>query len=91
MKKIIQSQSGQGLTEYLILLALVAVACIGTVQVLGTSIKKKLADAKVGINAIEVDRGQRRNGSRVSREEDSWTGRGMEMVNQAGGILDSIF
>ena len=44
-------QSGQGLTEYLILLVLVSVACITAVTTLGSTIKEKLQIARNKINS----------------------------------------
>lgn len=45
------NQSGQGLTEYLILLVLVSVACITAVTTLGNTIKDKLQVARNKINS----------------------------------------
>ena len=47
-------QSGQGLTEYLILLILVSVISITAVQALGSTIKRKIQTAREHINT-EVD------------------------------------
>jgi hypothetical protein len=41
-----KSQSGQGLTEYLILLVLVGVVCVGVSKSLGKVVRGKLEDAK---------------------------------------------
>lgn len=38
----IRGDSGQGLTEYLILMVLVAVVCIGAGKTLGSTVKQKL-------------------------------------------------
>lgn len=43
--------SGQGLTEYIILLMLVAVVSIGVVNTLGDTVKKKIEQAKEQINS----------------------------------------
>jgi len=45
------NQNGQGLTEYLILLVLVSVACITAVTTLGNTIKDKLQIARSKINS----------------------------------------
>ena len=49
-----QNESGQGLTEYLILLILVSVISISAVQALGSTIKEKIQTARRHINE-EVD------------------------------------
>jgi len=41
--KIIKNKSGQGLTEYIILVALVAIASLGVVEVLSSTVTHKLA------------------------------------------------
>ncbi len=43
-------QKGQGLTEYMILVALVAVAGLGAAKTFGTTVKNKISDAKVKLN-----------------------------------------
>ena len=40
MKKLFKNQSGQGMTEYLIIVALIAVAAIGVVTVFGRDIRE---------------------------------------------------
>jgi Flp pilus assembly pilin Flp len=53
-KRICQENSGQGLTEYLILLILIAVTCITTVTTLGSRIETKLQKASEKINSVSV-------------------------------------
>ena len=48
------NESGQGLTEYLILLILIAVTCIGVVQTLGSRVEEKLKKAHEKINSVSV-------------------------------------
>jgi len=50
MTKIIKSQKGQGLIEYLILVALVAVASISVVKVLQNTINSQFANT---INSLQ--------------------------------------
>jgi Flp pilus assembly pilin Flp len=50
-RRPILNQSGQGLTEYLILLVLVSVACITAVTTLGNTIQDKLQIARNKINS----------------------------------------
>jgi Flp pilus assembly pilin Flp len=50
LKPLSLDEKGQGLTEYLILLLLVAIVSIGTVKVLGNTVKMKLREAKDHIN-----------------------------------------
>lgn len=45
------NSSGQGLTEYIILLMLVAIVSIGVVNTLGDTVKKKIEQAKEQINS----------------------------------------
>lgn len=56
MKKPELNESGQGLTEYLILLMLISVVSIAAAKTLGSTIKTKLQDARNHINQdITVD------------------------------------
>ena len=50
-------REGQGLTEYIILLLLVAVVSITTVRTLGSTIKGKITEAKNHINKDVVING----------------------------------
>ncbi len=53
---LVREERGQGLTEYLILLILVAVISIGAVQSLGSTIKKKVQTARDNINRkVDLD------------------------------------
>jgi Flp pilus assembly pilin Flp len=49
--KIIRNDQGQGLTEYLILLLLIAVISIGATRTLGSTIKGKLEMAERHISS----------------------------------------
>ena len=40
MRKMMKSQSGQGMTEYIIIVALIAIAAIGVVTIFGDNIRK---------------------------------------------------
>lgn len=51
---LLRNSSGQGLTEYLILLLLIAVVSIAAAKSLGTTIKKKLQMARSHINSDVV-------------------------------------
>jgi pilus assembly protein Flp/PilA len=42
-RKLLQSQSGQGMSEYLIIVALIAIAAIGVVTVFGRDIRELFA------------------------------------------------
>lgn len=44
LKKMLQSQSGQGMSEYLIIVALIAIAAIGVVTVFGRDIRALFSD-----------------------------------------------
>lgn len=54
--KRFNNQKGQGLTEYLILLVLIAIISIGATKELGKSVKGRLDKAKKKINAEIVIR-----------------------------------
>src|SRR5256886_5295218 len=43
LRKMLKSQSGQGMTEYLIIVALIAIAAIGVVTVFGQDIRQLFA------------------------------------------------
>lgn len=47
----IKNSRGQGLTEYLILMILIAIVAIGASQQLGTAIKGRIDSTKEHINA----------------------------------------
>jgi Flp pilus assembly pilin Flp len=51
MTIIKRNESGQGLTEYIVLLLLVCVVSITAVKTLGTRVKSKLAEASNHINS----------------------------------------
>ncbi len=56
LRSFSRDEKGQGLTEYLILLILVAVISIGAVQTLGTTIKRKIQTARDNINRkVDLD------------------------------------
>lgn len=46
------SESGQGLTEYLMIMILVAVVSIVAVKSLGSTVKQKIEEARSHINGI---------------------------------------
>ena len=54
MKKLLRTQNGQALTEYLILLILIAVVSIAATTSLGTTVRTKLQLAREKINAVSV-------------------------------------
>lgn len=51
-RSLLKNESGQGMTEYIILLVMVAVACITAVNTLGGTIKDKLQGARNRINSV---------------------------------------
>jgi Flp pilus assembly pilin Flp len=53
--KILKDERGQGLTEYLILLLLIAIIAIPTVTQLGKNIRTKLTRAKNAVYHIKTD------------------------------------
>ncbi len=46
------NQSGQGLTEYLILMLLICVVSIAAAQGLGRTVKRKIQEARDSINKV---------------------------------------
>lgn len=52
MKATLQQQQGQAMTEYLILTALIGVACIAITQVLSSNLRRKMSEVS---NAIAGD------------------------------------
>ena len=55
MKNIIKNESGQGLTEYLVLLILISVASITVVTQIGGAISGRFKAAKEKINGMSVN------------------------------------
>ena len=54
---LLRDQRGQGLTEYLILLLLIAIIAIPTVTQLGKNIRTKLVKAKNAVYHMKTDPG----------------------------------
>ena len=54
-KSSLTNESGQGLTEYLMIMILVAVVSIVAVQSLGKTVKGKIQEARDHINSISPD------------------------------------
>ena len=54
--KRMMNESGQGLTEYITLLLLIAVLSIGVTQTLGKRVKQKIEEASNQINSISIDK-----------------------------------
>ena len=50
-KKILKNKKGQGLIEYLMLVALIAVATIGVVKVVGNNLSKKYENINRALGA----------------------------------------
>jgi pilus assembly protein Flp/PilA len=67
----IQNQSGQGLIEYLILVALIAVATIGAIRVVGESLDVKLANVAKSLGAeVQGDIGKARVTDKIWKKKD---------------------
>jgi pilus assembly protein Flp/PilA len=62
----LKNQRGQGLIEYVILVALVAVATMGLVRVLQKSVKVNLANV---VHALQADGKYKESHERISEEE----------------------
>ncbi len=57
-KKLVDAKRGQGMTEYIIIVALIAIAAIGVVSLFGDNIRKLYAgaaDAMAGKENVTVD------------------------------------
>jgi Flp pilus assembly pilin Flp len=55
LKRIWQDKKGQGMTEYVIILALVAIAAIGAVQVFGDSVRILYGKVTSGLQGSTYD------------------------------------
>ncbi len=51
MSKILRNQKGQGLIEYMILLALVVLVCVGSTKSLGKKVNSKFKEIKEQIDS----------------------------------------
>ena len=74
------THSGQGVIEYIILVAIIAVASLGIVRILGGTVSSKLAQIPYSLQ------GQSRRADRVTIpevEEKHWRTRGMEDFYEA--------
>lgn len=56
-KKVLKNQKGQGLIEYLILVALIAVGTVGVVSVVGQNVRKQYAQINKSLGAKDQDAG----------------------------------
>ena len=50
-KSLTRNERGQGLTEYLILMLLISVVCIASAKTLGTTVRKKIQEARAHIDS----------------------------------------
>jgi pilus assembly protein Flp/PilA len=53
VKRLLSEQKGQGMAEYGLILALVAVVVIGALKLLGEGIKTKFNDVKGGLEGTD--------------------------------------
>lgn len=56
--RLLRNKKGQGMAEYIILLALVAIAAIGITELLGQTVRTKLAEITVGLQGKGGDIGK---------------------------------
>ena len=54
ISKLFKSQSGQGMSEYLIIVALIAIAAIGVVTVFGRDIRALFSDTTTSLSGGQV-------------------------------------
>jgi pilus assembly protein Flp/PilA len=64
--KIISNQKGQGLIEYLLLTALLAIATMGVIRLLGHSVSAKFADIT---NMVQGQPGEKATVERVQESD----------------------
>lgn len=83
-KSVLNNQKGQGLIEYLILVAIVGVATMGIVRAVGTNVKAKYADITDAIGGNERATQARPT---VNITEDNV--RNSDMSNFMKGAVDS--
>ena len=57
LRGIFRDQAGQGLTEYAILMVLVAIGSIVAVRGVGTALRGKLNEARTRIDRMKVESG----------------------------------
>lgn len=55
MPNRLSNQKGQGLLEYMILLALVVLVCVTSTRLLGTKINSKFKEIKAQVDGISVN------------------------------------
>jgi len=51
LKRLVKEESGQGLVEYVLIIALVAIICMAILRTLGNSANDKLTDIEAEISA----------------------------------------
>ncbi len=65
-KSLLANERGQGLMEYLILVALITVACVGVVRVVGNNVAKQYANVNVALGAEGPEQHD------LSKVDDRW-------------------
>ncbi len=51
LKRLVKEESGQGLVEYVLIIALVSIICMAVLRTLGNSANSKLTDIEAEISA----------------------------------------
>lgn len=75
-------KKGQGMVEYIILVALVAIAAIGITEILGQTVRIKLAEITSGLQ----DKGQNRVSKQMPNIDDKFlTRKGLTTFHKTSG------
>ncbi|MBX9704127.1 MAG: hypothetical protein K2X39_08230 [Silvanigrellaceae bacterium] len=89
------SQSGQGLTEYAVILSLIAVAAIGTTAFFGSAVKSKIAaltSAISGDSSEQINKAEKQSQDAAKRAiENSAKVSGMKIDADAGNHTSEVF
>lgn len=69
--KLYKNQKGQSIVEYVILVALVSLVCVGATKTLGRKINAKIKDVN---NLIDTGINVRQSPNEKQETSDHWTG-----------------
>lgn len=70
MRKLMKNQKGQGMTEYIIIVALIAIAAIGVVTVFGDNIRKMFGASVDALAGSATDSTGAKNSGKSSQHRN---------------------
>lgn len=81
MNKLVRSENGQGMTEYIIIVALIAIAAIGVITVFGNNLRNLFANSANALGGNETATNQGQTGFSAKRKSLSNFGNNKSTTN----------